>query len=111
MVRPHDITDLYLAPVVLAIDAELEALRGKGPDDILMHIALATNREPRSRDEKRRYFIEAVTKFHDLHGWTVSCHPRGLRLSHGEHQIVLGLPPAVYAYLELSDDETPVEHA
>ncbi|MBX6748376.1 MAG: hypothetical protein IRY85_01695 [Micromonosporaceae bacterium] len=111
MVRPHDITDLYLAPVVLAIDAELEALRGKSYDDILMYVALATNREPRTRIEKRKYFIEAVTKFHELHGWEVTCHPRGLRLTHDGHQIVLGLPPAVYSYLELSDEETPDEPA
>jgi hypothetical protein len=109
MVRPHDITDLYLAPVVLAIDAELERLRGKSYDDILMYIALSTNREPRPRAEKRQYFIEAVTKFIDLHGWVVTCHPRGLRLSHDDHQIVLGLPPAVYAYLELSDQEGPAD--
>lgn len=111
MVRPHDITDLYLAPVVLAIDSELEALRGKSYDDIVMYVALATNREPRTRSEKRKYFIEAVTKFHDLHGWVVSCHPRGLRLTHDDHQIVLGLPLPVYSYLELSEEETPEEAA
>jgi hypothetical protein len=104
MVRPHDIADLYLAPVVLTIDAELEALRGKSYDDIVMYIALATNREPRTRADKRRYFIEAVTKFHDLHGWEIVCHPRGLMLAHGDHQLVLGLPPTVHSYLELSDD-------
>ena len=111
MVRPHDITDLYLAPVVLAIDAELEALRGKGYEDVALYIALATNREPTSRSEKRKYFIEAVTKFIELHGWDVTCHPRGLRLTHDGHQIVLGLPLPVYSYLELSEDETPEDPA
>lgn len=104
MALPHDITDLYLAPVVLKIDAELEALQGKTQDDLLMHIALATNREPRTIGERRTYLLEAVTKFVDMHGWVATWHPRGLRLAHDDHHIVLGLPAAVSSYLQLAEE-------
>lgn len=104
MTRPRDIADLYLAPVVLKIDAELEALRGKTQDDVLTFIALTTNKEPFSLSERRAFFIEAVTRFHDMHGWVATCDPRGLRLTHGEHQLVLGLPAVVRSYLRLTDD-------
>ena len=103
MALPHDITDLYLAPVVLKIDAELELLRGKTHDDLLMYIALTTNREPRDLDERRKYLLEAVSRFTDMHGWVATWHPRGLRLEHDDHQIVLGVPAAVHSYLQLAD--------
>lgn len=103
MARPHNLTDLYLAPVVLSIDAELELLRGKSEEDLPMYIALATNQEPRSISERRRYLLEALTRFQDMHGWAATWHPRGLRLSNADHHLVLGVPLNVHTYLALSE--------
>jgi hypothetical protein len=102
MTRPHDLTDLFLAPVALAIDTEIESLERMTHDELLCYIPLVLNREPRDVDERRRDFVEAVTRHHDLHGWRASCEPRGLRLRNGEHTIVLGLPPNVRSYLGLA---------
>lgn len=104
MARPHDIADLFLAPLVLKIDAELETLRAKSQDELLMYIALSTNHEPRSIDERRRFLLEAVTRFHDMHGWVATWDLRGLRLANDDHHLVLGVPPAVSAYLALADE-------
>jgi hypothetical protein len=106
MSRPHDFIDLYLAPVALDIDAEIATLEGCTPNELLTYIVVATNREPRSADERREYFVEAVTHLHDLHGWRITCDPRGLRLAHGEHTLVLGLPATVLAYLGFLSDTT-----
>jgi hypothetical protein len=103
MARPHDITDLYLAPVVLGIDAELATLGHLTPDQLLTYIAVATNREPRFMSERRRYFLEAITHHHEMHGWRATCDPRGLRLTHRGRYVVLGLPANVVSYLGLAD--------
>ncbi len=99
MAVPHDITDLYLAPVALGIDGEIQRLDQLSESKLLLHVVLVTDREPRSLAERRSYFIDAVTRYHDMHGWVLSYDPRGLRLTHGEHTIVLGLPPNVSAFL------------
>ena len=99
MTRPHDITDLYLAPVALGIDAEITALDHLTHDQLLTHIALVTNREPRSLDERRALFVDAVTRHVELHGWVATWDPRGLRLTNDEHTLVLGLPANIRGYL------------
>ena len=99
MAVPHDITDLYLAPVALGIDDEIQRLDQLSEEKLLLHVVLVTDREPRTLAERRSYFIDAVTRYHDLHGWVVSWDPRGLRVSHDEHTLVLGLPPNVSAFL------------
>jgi hypothetical protein len=99
MARPHNIADLYLAPVTLGIEAELDILVGKTEHDVLRYIALATNHEPRNVAERRADFIEAVTHLQEMHGWQASWDPRGLRLANDERSVVLGLPPAVSSYL------------
>lgn len=104
MSRPHDITDLYLAPVALDIDAEIATLERCTPDELLTYIVVATNHEPRSAEERRRYFVEAVTHLHEMHGWRATCDARGLRLTHGQHTLVLGLPATALTYLGFSPD-------
>lgn len=42
----------------------------------------------------------AVTRQIDLHGWTVDWDPRGLRLTHSRHTLVLGIPPFFVEYLD-----------
>lgn len=97
--RPHDATDLYLAPVTLAVDGRLEELALLSPEDLASEIAISTNIDPRSTAERERAVVSAATYPLDLHGWNVSMSPRGLRLFHADHSLVLGLPPNVVEYL------------
>ena len=77
-IRPHDVTDLYLAPVVLAVDARIEQLGQLDKDGLL----------------------RTVTHLVDCHGWESSWDPRGLRLTHDAHTFVLGIPAVFHEYLE-----------
>ncbi len=98
--RPHDATDLYLAPVTLAVDGRLEELARLTPEDLASEIAVTTNSDPRTSVERERAVVSAATYPLDLHGWNVGLSPRGLRLYHADHSLVLGLPPNVLEYLE-----------
>lgn len=101
MTAPRDVADLYLAPVALELDAELETLKDKDEHALLLYIALETGREPLDLDERRRFLLEAVTRLVDLHGWEAGWDERGLRLTNDEHTVVLGVPDEVRAYAGL----------
>jgi hypothetical protein len=102
--RPHDPTDLYLAPVALAVDARLDELAGLTRAELAERVALETNREAHSAEAARHALVDEVTYLIELHGWEVSWDPRGIRLSHDEYSLVLGAP-AVFA--EFVADPTP----
>lgn len=97
--RPHDATDLYVAPVTLAVDGRLEELALLAPEDLASEIALSTNSDPRSPVERERAVVSAATHPLDMHGWNVGMSPRGLRLFHANHSLVLGLPQNLVEYL------------
>lgn len=91
--RPHDLTDLYLAPVVLGIDARLEDLSTLSADDLVFRVALESDVEARDSAERRSALIETVQRGLELHGWTLAINDRGLVISHADHAVSLGLPP------------------
>lgn len=97
--RPHDITDLYLAPVVLGVEECLEELGALSSDELSFQVVLETNIEPRDSAERRKALIETVRRRVELHGWGVSLQERGVAVSHDDHTIVLGLPDNVRDYL------------
>lgn len=43
-------------------------------------------------DAPRRYAAGPGLNARSMHGWTAAWHDRGLRLSHDEHELVLGIP-------------------
>jgi hypothetical protein len=96
---PRDVSDLYLAPVVLQVDARLDELGRLSVSALSARVALDTNTNARTRDEREAALLAAVEHLVDVHGWTFAWDPRGLRLSHDEHSIVLGVPPTFAAYL------------
>lgn len=98
-VRPHDVVDLYLAPVALSVDANLQSLSGFSSEKIDGAVALATNLDPIGIDGRQRAVLETVTHLVEMHGWSASWHERGLLLSHEEHRLVLGIPPSLHTYL------------
>ena len=104
--RPHDITDLYLSPVVLAVDARLEELGHLSKDQLDYEVALESDSPDFTRQMREDGLISTVTHLIDLHGWEFSWDPRGLRLSHDAHTLVLGIPAVFVEYIEESPNAT-----
>jgi len=96
---PHDVSDLYLAPVVLAVDAKLDDLAALESHALSQRIAVESNLPDWSREDRERALIESVQHFVDCRGWTMTWDPRGLRLSHAEHTLVLGVSANLVDYL------------
>lgn len=95
---PHDIPDLYLAPTVLAIDARIQELAGMNLEQLRMNVALATNKVDFTREQRERGLLEAVRYLIDCHGWKLSWDPRGIRVAHGDREVVLGVPATFEQY-------------
>ena len=107
--RPHDVTDLYLAPVLLAVDARIEELGHLDKDQLAHKVAFqsdAQDHTPRMREEA---LIETITSLIDCHGWELSWDPRGLRLTHDVHTFVLGVPGGFREYI--AGEPESVTHA
>lgn len=97
--RPHDMTDLYLAPVLLEIEGCLEDLGALSADDLRYQVVLETDVEPRDSAERQRAVLGTVRHRVELHGWALSLHERGLAVSHDDRTIVLGLPANLREYV------------
>jgi len=98
--RPHDITDLYLAPVALAVDARIEELGRLDEERLTYEVALESDTPDFTRRMREDALIRTITHLIDCHDWAFSWDPRGLRLTHDEHTFVLGLPAVLIDYLE-----------
>lgn len=98
-VRPHDFTDLLLAPTLIDLDDVLEHLGGLNPGELAFEIILATNQEPLDAAERATMFLEALRVRLDLHRWHLALTDRGLSVEHGGRAVVLGLPSNVRDYL------------
>jgi hypothetical protein len=92
--------DLYLAPVVLGVDARIEELGRLDKDRLVYEVALESDEPDFSRDMREEALIRTVTHLIDSHGWEFSWDPRGLRLTHDAHTFVLGIPTVFLDYLE-----------
>lgn len=99
MKKPHDATDLLLSPVAIALDERLEELGRMTDKELARRVSWETNSMPRSVEAAGRAIASTVTYLIDTHGWTVSWDNRGVRLHHGEHDIVLGVPANVVRYV------------
>jgi hypothetical protein len=98
--RPHDITDLYLAPVVLAVDARIEELGRLDKSGLAYEVALESDAPDFTRQMREEALIRTVTHLIDSHDWEFSWDPRGLRLTHEAHTLVLGIPAVFRDYLQ-----------
>jgi hypothetical protein len=96
---PHDVSDLYLAPVVLAIDAKLDDLATLEPRALAQRVAIESNAPAWSREDRDKGLLVALQYLVDCRGWTLAWDPRGLRVSHAEHTVVLGVPTSFADYL------------
>jgi hypothetical protein len=101
----HDLSDLYLAPVLLAVDARIEELGKLDKDGLAYDVALESDEPDITRHMREDALIRTITHMIDPHHWTFSWDSRGLRLRHDAHTFVLGVPAVFLEYLE----DTPAE--
>ena len=96
---PHDITDLHLAPVLLALDTRLETLGELTLEELRRRIALESNRFDSDVELRIAGVLESVKYLLDCHGWDLSWDPRGIRVTHRNRSVVLGVPDVVADYV------------
>lgn len=96
---PHDVTDLYLAPVVLAIDGRIQRLGELSVEELSRQVALDSDKADWTRDLREAGLLATVTHLTECHGWELTWDPRGIRMAHGSHQIVLGVPATFVQFL------------
>jgi hypothetical protein len=97
--RPHDVSDLYLVPVLLAVDARIEELGQLDRARLAYEVALESDLPDISRQMREEALIRAITHLTDTHHWAFSWDPRGLRMTHDAHTFVLGMPAALLGFL------------
>ena len=102
--RPQDVTDLYLAPVALAVDARIEELGQLDKDGLVYEVALDADSPDFTRRMREDGLIRTVTHLIDDHGWEFSWDPRGLRLTHDAHTFGLGIPAVFHEFMEDSPE-------
>ncbi len=96
---PHDLTDLYLAPVTLQLDARIQSLGPLPVEELARRVALESDSADYTEEARADGLMRTLTRAIPLHGWDLSWDPRGLRLSHAGHTLVLGVPGAFQEYL------------
>jgi hypothetical protein len=99
-VMPHDATDLYLAPVLLEVDARIEELGKLDKGQLTYEVALESDSPDTTRQMRENALIRTITHLIDRHHWEFSWDPRGLRVAHHAHTVVLGVPAVFLEYLE-----------
>jgi len=103
--RPHDAADLYLAPVLLAVDARIEELGKLDKDGLAYEVALESDSPDVTRHMREEALARTVAHMVDLHHWTLSWDPRGLRMTHDAHTFVVGVPAVFLEYLQGGQQE------
>ena len=98
--RPHDVADLYLAPVVLAVNTRIEELGQLDARRLAFEVALESDSLDTTRKMRVDALLRTVQHLIDCHGWQLSWDPRGLRLTHDAHTLVLGVPPVFHEYID-----------
>jgi hypothetical protein len=99
-IRPHDLFDLYLAPLALAIDSTLERWGAMSLDQVRSEVLFHTNSDPTTPDRRRAALLATLAQ-PEMHGWALSIGPRGVVLTHDNHVITLGVPDSVRSYMSL----------
>jgi hypothetical protein len=96
---PHDIPDLYLSPVVLALDARIQELASLDLPHLREEVALVSDMADWTRDMRETALLRAVGYLIDCHGWDLAWDQRGIRLTHRHRHIVLGVPVTFAEFL------------
>lgn len=92
MPTPHDVTDLYLAPVALNLDARIQELATLSLSELAQRVAIESDTPDYDEPLRSAALLRTVTHLIDLHDWRVSWDQRGVRLTNGDHSLILGAP-------------------
>jgi hypothetical protein len=68
-------------------------------DKLALKIATESDEPDWSPDVREVAVLRTIGHLIDLHGWSLSWEERGVRLSHGKHALVLGVPANVHRYV------------
>jgi len=96
---PHDISDLYLAPVLLELEDQLEELGSLDAEQLRFSVGLTSASTSDDLEDRKAGLLRAILDAVDLRGWEATWDVRGLRLTHSSHTFVLGLPPNFAVFL------------
>lgn len=105
---PHGVADLYLAPVVISIDERIDELSQLSMADLEERVALYSNRPDWTREDRETGLLETMCYLIDCHKWLLEWDKRGLRLTHGDYSVVLGVPQSFRDYIEAAPVNQPV---
>lgn len=97
---PHNVSDVLLAPVVLHVDARLSEYASMTSEQLRIEIGLSSDKPDRTRSQREAALLTAIAHNQELHGWTAVLDDRGIRLSHADHTLVLGLSASVRDFLD-----------
>jgi hypothetical protein len=97
---PRDLADLQLAPTALALEHRLAEMGELDLDQLTERVAIESNCPDWTREMRDAGLLATVSYLIDLHEWELAWDPRGLRMKHGLHSLVLGVPPSFPAYRE-----------
>jgi hypothetical protein len=98
-VLPRDVSDLYFAPVVLAVDERIEEMGRLSPDELSFQVALEGDHADWTHELRESGLLQALGNALDLHEWELAWDPRGIRLNHAHHSVVLGVPGSFTTYI------------
>jgi hypothetical protein len=96
---PHDVRDLYLAPVLLALEARLDEMGCLDSSELTQRVALASDRPDWTPELRATGLLRVLEHDIDLHGWEIGWSPRGLRVQHGRRSLTLGVPAVFDLYI------------
>jgi hypothetical protein len=103
--HPKSTTDLFLAPVAVEIDRNLQRLRDLSPAEIAAELDLELDRPESSaagREERTTRVLQVALRNVNLHEWegTISDDGARLHLEGGSVSIDLGLSASIMRYLD-----------
>lgn len=98
-VLPRDKTDLYLAPVLLALEERISEFAALAPNELGIRIALTSDLPDWTAEQRSRALLVAIGHLIELHGWLLSWDESGLKVAHGDRVLVLSTPPSLAAYV------------
>jgi hypothetical protein len=90
---------LYLSPVVLELDARINELAALSDEQLSLRVALESDSPDWTSEIRGDAILRTVAHLVDLHGWALAWDARGIRISHGQHSLVLGIPASFSRYV------------
>jgi hypothetical protein len=105
MTHPKSATDLFLAPVAVEIDRNLQRLRDLSPAEIRAELDLELDRPESAsadRGERQERILRAALRNVSLHEWNAAISDDGvrLRLDGGSVSLELGLSASIVRYVD-----------